>query len=322
MKPPTELPPPSLKLSCARPADRRTMILDTNIMNYAITGPSGAVIEKLNSEIEAARIVEGVGFGFCMTPFQILEVLGTPLPELGAIPKVKIGHSAADVVGAVVDDTLAAYRALPELSQPRLAARARERRSYLPIQGHALFDLCVLGPLDQPDMAGQIASALAWDHALKASYPKAIARDVDMFLTTLLLVRGNPHISRFRVAKRLWDVFYARGRKLVPEAADAIEKANLAMRLKSRRDFLDCDLIHLACFGRNEDDVVVLTCDPPDTILARIAVYKGMVEAAAGMGPTLDPNHLPPIRAGLIVRCEPNGTISHIFPVQRVPTIT
>lgn len=313
--------PSFLKLRYALPSPRRMMILDTNVMNYAITSPGGAVIQKLKREIAVAKLVEAPTFGFCMTPFQVLEVLGLTFPELGVVPKAQKGMAAGNVVGMVVDQTLAAYLALPELSQTSLAARARERRSYLPVDGQALFDVCIMAPVEQSDVAAQVASTLAWDHALKATYPKAIAREVEYFLATLLLVSGHSHISRFRVAKRLWDSFYARGRTLNPEAAEAIAMANKAMRLKTRRDFLDCDLIHLACFGRFEDDVVVLTCDPADTILARIAVYKGMVEAVAASGPTLDPQHLPSIRAGLIVRCEPDGAISHVFPVQGVPTI-
>jgi hypothetical protein len=313
--------PPSLKLGIAAPADRQFMILDTNIMNFAVTSPGGEVVKKLNAEIESAQVVRAETFGFCMTPFQTLEVLGTKLPEIALVPKYQKGQSASDLVGSVIDEATAAYLALPELSQEVLEARATERRSYLPEEGTELFDLCILGPLGRADLRSQIASALAWDHGLKAIYPKAIARDVDTFLASLLLVKGHSNISRFRVAKRLWDGFYARARTLVPSAADEIDKAARAMKLKSRRDFLDCDLIHLACFGWFDEDVIVLTCDPPETILVRIAVYKGMVEAVAANAPDLDTHDLPMVRAGLIVRCERDGSISHIFPVQRVPTI-
>lgn len=315
------IPPLELRLPLAAPAQRQLMILDTNIMNYAITSPGGAVIARLNTGIEAAGLVRTGSSGFCMTPFQTLEVLGTRLPEVEVPVQPRKGVEASAIVGSVVDEALAAYAALPELSQPSLGARADERRSFLPEEGRALFDMCVLGPVRQPGITGQIASALAWDHALKAVYPKDIANDVDNFLASLLLVAGHSNISRFRIAKRMWDFFYARGRLIVPEAADGIADAAKAMRLKTRRDFLDCDLIHLACFGWFEDDVVVLTSDPPDAILSRIAVYKGMVQAAAANAPDMEPDRLPAVRPGLIVRCEPDGEISHIFPIERVPTI-
>lgn len=315
------LPEPMLRLRCADPTPRQLVILDTNIMNYAVTSQRGAVINKLNEQIETAKLVHTPTFGFCMTPFQMLEVLGTAVPEIGVLPKRKKDQTAGEYVGSVVDTALANYIALPELSQKSLEARAHERRSYLPVEGRELFDMCILRPAQLADLAGQIASALAWDWALKVAYPKEFAKEIDSFLVSLLLVSGQSNISRFRVAKRLWDSFYANARTLVSEAADGIAEANKAMRLKSRRDFLDCDLIHLACFGWFDDDVIVLTCDPPDTIRWRISVYKGMVQAAAANAPTVNPARLPAIRAGLIVCCGPDGEISHVFPVQRLPTV-
>ena len=181
-----------------------------------------------------------------------------------------------------------------------------------------MFDICVLNPSLQDDVGKHIASALAWDHALKIAYPEPIAADVDRFLMTLLLTQGHDNISRFRIVKRMWDRFYSKALQSVPSAAASINAANKAMRLKSKRDFLDCDLLHLACFGWFGGDVLVLTCDPPQTILNRLAVYKGMVAAV----PTeLSRDELPKIRDGVVARCESTGEITHIFPVQRVPTI-
>ena len=156
---------------------------------------------------------------------------------------------------------------------------------------------------------------------MKSVFPKSRKQEIDNALAVLLLVPGQSQLSRFRIAKRLWDVFYAKGRKVVPQAAEAIEAANRAMQLKTRRDFLDCDLYHLACFGWFDADVTVLTCDPADSIINRIAVYKGIVESVATNAPDLPKDRLPAVRVGIIARCEPTGEITHIFPVQEVPTI-
>lgn len=316
-----EFGPPSLRLRNAPPSTKRRMLLDTNIMQYAINSPSGAVIRRLNAEIENARLAEDPECGLCMTPFQLLEVLGTVMPEIGVISRPSKGQTTRELFYRVFNEARARYYALPELSQERLVERARERRSYLPDDSHSLFDACITQPCDQDELTAQIASVLAWDYALKGVYPKAATRGVDRDLAILLLVPGQSHLSRFRIAKRLWDGFYAKARHLIPEAAEAITAANKAMRLKTRRDFLDCDIYHLACFGWFDCDVTVLSCDPPESILGRIAVYKGMVEAAAAIATEIGTEKLPPLRSGIIARCEPTGEITHVFPVQVVPTI-
>ncbi len=319
--PPAVFPEPSLRLQKAPPAERRLLILDTNIMQYAITSPGGAVIHRLNAEIEKSKVAEAAETGFCMTPFQILEVLGTSVPDIGVAAKPMKGQSAREVLDQVVKDARGKYAALPQLAQAALAARARERRSYLPVECHPLFDMCITQPCEQSDLTVQIASVLAWDYGLKSAFPKQIVRDVDRALAILLLIPGQFHLSRFRIAKRMWDLFYAEARHWVSDSAEAIRIANKAMQLKTRRDFLDCDLYHLACFGWFDTDVTVFTCDPPESILNRIAVYKGMVEAAAANASDVDASCFPPLRVGIIVRCEPTGEITHIFPVQRIPTI-
>ena len=321
LTPPTDFPIPSLRLPIAPPASRRLMILDTNIMQYAITSPSGTVIHRLNTEIERTRIAEAAETDLCMTPFQLLEVLGTVIPDVGVSTQPSKGQSRRQLLDRVFNEARAKYAVLPQLAQSSLAARADERRSYLPEEAHALFDLCIAGPCSQTELTLQIASALAWDYGLKSVFPKSIAQEIDSTLAVLLLVTGDSQLSRFRIAKRLWDAFYAKGRKLAPQAVEGIEAANKAMRLKTRRDFLDCDLYHMACFGWFDADVTVLTCDPPDSIMNRIAVYKGMVESVAANAPDLPEDLLPAVRVGIIARCEPTGEITHTFPVQGVPTI-
>jgi hypothetical protein len=81
-------------------------------------------------------------------------------------------------------------------------------------------------------------------------------------------------------------MFFTRKAESSCRRLSGIEAANKEMQLKTRRDFLDCDLYHIACFGWFGADVTVLTCDPPDSIMNRIAVYKGMVESVAANAPT------------------------------------
>ncbi|MEM8976201.1 MAG: hypothetical protein AAGD43_29385 [Pseudomonadota bacterium] len=300
------------------PSSGRYFVFDTNIMNHLVTGADGRVVETLNESLSSSNLIKGPETAYCMTPFQVLEALGTKLPVLD----IELDHRTGDTAPALFDrlreDSLQAYLALPELGQSGLEARARERRSFIPQECRELFDISVLGPTLLPDVGRQIASSLAWDNALKFSYPKAVAAEVDQFLSALLLAKGGEHISRFRVVKKLWDTFYRRASQAHPERIAELNRVNKAMRLKSRRDFLDCDLIHLACFGWFGDDVLVFTCDPPDTVLGRLSVYKSMIAAIPSEVP---PKDLPKVRDGIVACCTPRGEITHLFPAQRVPTI-
>ena len=287
-------------------------------MHYMITGERGKVIKMFNDCLSKYGLIRSKKTSFCMTPFQLMEVLGIQLKEVRVIPRHNKGEIAREVIGRVVDETLEQYIQLPELSQYSLEARARDRRKYVQFESLDLYDMCVLHPTLQVDVGSHIASSLAWDNALKATYPKSIATEVDQFLCALLLTKGHDNISRFRVAKRMWSKLYGRSLKMFPDSSAEINQANKAMRLKTRKDFLDCDLIHLACFGWFGEDVLVATCDPPETVLWRLAVYKGMV---AAVPTTISQSGLPKVRHGIIVTCNPDGAITHIFQAQTVPTI-
>ena len=95
---PADIPMPSLRLPYAPPASCRLMILDTNIMQYAVTSPGGTVIRRLYLEIERSRIAEGAENGFCMTPFQLLEVLGTDIPDIGVPARPAKGQSTRQLL--------------------------------------------------------------------------------------------------------------------------------------------------------------------------------------------------------------------------------
>ena len=86
------------------------------------------------------------------------------------------------------------------------------------------------------------------------------------------------------------------------------------MQLKTRRDFLDCDPYHLACFGWFGADVTVKTFDPADSILNRISVHKCIVEGVDTIATDIATDQLPVLRVGIVARCEPTGEIAHIFP--------
>jgi hypothetical protein len=100
------------------------------------------------------------------------------------------------------------------------------------------------------------------------------------------------------------------------------------MRLKTRRDRVDCDLVHHACSGYRADSGIVsvacFTTDDPSIVIPRIAVYKGMRRAMWSFFDDsakrmVEEEH--PIAPGLVVFCvlfitlafELRNMVCHIF---------
>jgi hypothetical protein len=300
----------------------RYYFLDNNIFNFAVTGAGGAVIEELNRSIAKFPELEQPDTAFCMTPFTLLEALGTRLPEISVKPIWPKDKTTRDVVSDVVARAKQSYLALPELTQTAIVQRIQERRSFIPVECHDLFNHCVTNPGSRVETPVEIANVLAWDYALKIQYPKDKRDEIrTFFMTIIVAARAAPLISRFRIVKRLWDEFFKMRTLHAASAKEGIEAANRAMRLKTTRDFVDCDLLHLACFGWGDHDVVAFTCDPPAAICKRVSVYKGIVALARDWADQIDPAQLPQLRDGRIAFCEPDGNITQLVRISDLPTI-
>lgn len=300
----------------------RYYFLDNNIFNYAVMGAGGAVIQELNRSIAQFPELQQPDTAFCMTPFTLLEALGTKLPDISVKPLWPKGAATRDVISDVVGRAKQSYLALPELTQAAISQRIHERRSFVPVECRDLFDICVTNPGSRAETPVEIANVLAWDYALKGSYPKDRQAEIrTFFMTIIVAARAASLISRFRIVKRLWDEFFKMKALHAVGAKEGIERANRAMRLKTTRDFVDCDLLHLACFGWGDHDVVAFTCDPPEAICQRVSVYKGIIALARGWADQIDPAELPQLRDGRIAFCQPDGSITKLVRILDLPTI-
>jgi hypothetical protein len=300
----------------------RYYFLDNNIFNYAVMGAGGSVIQELNRSIAQFPELHQPDTAFCMTPFTLLEALGTKLPDISVKALWPKGVATRDVISDVVGRAKQSYLALPELTQAAIVQRIQERRSFVPVECRDLFDICVTNPGSRTETPVEIANVLAWDYALKGSYPKDRQAEIrTFFMTIIVAARATPLISRFRIVKRLWDEFFKMKALHAASAKEGIVRANRAMRLKTTRDFVDCDLLHLACFGWGDHDVVAFTCDPPEAICQRVSVYKGFIALAREWADQIDPAQLPQLRDGRIAFCQPDGNITKLVRILDLPTI-
>jgi hypothetical protein len=302
-------------------------LMDNNLLNYACSTPDGVVISKLNEGLATLPMLnQKTCMTVIMTPFSLIEALGIKWTEIKVIAPNGQGarkRPAAEIVSEVISHATAAYRALPVLQPEYLASRVRERRMHIDSAALPLFNIFVGNKALSADAPEALANSLGYDYAFKCMYPKMVRADVNRFLYVMALLQpAVPTLSKFRVAKLFWDQFFTKGSKLHnPAFQDEIKYVNRSMRLKTSRDFLDCDLIHFACFGWGTLPVAAFTCDDPQVIFHRVAVYKGFIRYLINLTEGIPAERLPMMRHGLIVRCDPDGTITHIFPTESIPAI-
>jgi hypothetical protein len=193
---------------------------------------------------------------FAVSPLQTLELLGTGLPKAEIKTVATKGVFPCVLFAEVLYEALAFFETHPRLASDFLRARAKELRQHIPEEGWLLFDMWVTAPCERPDFTKRVAEVLAWDTACGWLYPRKIVPGMERYLASLMIRSGSPHLSRVRLAKRMWDIFYTHCRDSVPDAKELVETGQKAMKIKSRGDVLDCDLIHRACFGDDDQDVL------------------------------------------------------------------
>lgn len=87
--------------------------------------------------------------------------------------------------------------------------------------------------------------------------------------------------SKFRIIKRLWDNSYYGLEKSKIFEIGYIKNLNDSMKVKSKEDFLDCEIIHFSCIGDcvegKFNPVFSFTQDKKSIVINRIVVYKSMI---------------------------------------------
>jgi hypothetical protein len=121
---------PTLLANASPSLESRYYVLDTNILNYAVTSIDGEVIKRINEGLDRIGVDRYPGkMGFCTTPFQLLESLGVVVPEISVKPSFTKGESPEDVMWRVIEEARHAYSSVECIQKPWLERRAEERRS-------------------------------------------------------------------------------------------------------------------------------------------------------------------------------------------------
>ena len=277
--------------------------------------------------------------GFPDSTGRVASLVSTVMENLGVLPvhpKVDIEiqkkyDDCRNLVAQVAYFAENYYRDEAKRLMGLLKSGFRDKRNHCLKSRLDIFEAC-MGSLSRAEFEDTLRFHLLHDYVTKFNYSKNIENEVFGFLADqcfLISQKVGRNASSFRLVKRIWDSsypFYSRKNHSEDVWNDA-EACNKLMRLKERRDFLDCDIVHLAVFGifdreeRVRYPIHAFTKDGAEDVKLRIRLLKGMAESRRRFV-NLDsggeiPDDLVSRMNGLILFVGDDGSISKILDVEK-----
>lgn len=255
------------------------VFFDNNLARKILTGKFGGDRGKLCPELQTL-----------LTPPFSTKTSAASLMELLGITSIQIDLTAIlgsikglSDAGDVYEHIRSKYAELENQISDLLEKKKARQEQY----NYSSFDFLWLSLMadccnDTRNAAAWIAVSLTVD-AMQSTKLLSNGRYVGSLMSEIIQLQDPvvQNLSKMRMAYHLWNEFlrcYQRGSPLSKEHCEIIK----SVKLKSDKDYADCDLIHMAVNGyankENErSKVVCATCDPPETIINRIQIYKGFI---------------------------------------------
>lgn len=300
-------------------------LLDNNI--YSILKKTPNAIRNFNISIRDTGLIPVSDIRLRMTPYTVMEALGLTFsdPEI-IIPKDVLVSGAVPTFSYVLVEAKKYYKG--QINRDDILTRASNEDSFASQEGKELVRK-IFKPLSSNNFETILAENLAFDLAFKYNYPKELVFEItDKFFVNALFtdVEFIARMSKFRLTKKFWDEHHQKIRQVNPHQLDVIESVNKSMRLKTFKDFLDCDIIHFATIGDYVNGTfqptIAFTCDDGQTIVNRVMAYKTYIEylksnlddnLQAKFAPTMNKWH-----SGILVFCNSDGTVKNLIPVNEI----
>jgi len=289
-------------------------------------------------EVLLTSIKSNLG-GFPDSTGRVASLVSTVMENLGvrpAHPKVAIEvQKKYDNYKSLVDQVAAFaqnyYRDESKRLMGLLRSEFKDKQNHCLKGRLEIFEAC-MDRLSRADFEDSLRFHLLHDYVTKFNYPKNVENEVFGFLADqcfLISQKVGRNASSFRLVKRIWDSsfpFYSR-KDLSEGVRKDAEACNKLMRFKERRDFLDCDIVHLAVFGfydreeRIRYPVHAFTKDGEEDVKMRIRLLKGMAESRRRFANSENggeiPDDLVSRMNGLILFVGDDGSISRILDVEK-----
>jgi hypothetical protein len=249
--------------------------------------------------------------------------------ELNIPNEIINGPSVLTLIQFVMRQAYNFYLDHPDLSREYLLKRAESQKLFRAPNPYSqkLEHICVDIPLSITTLQHHMAEYLSFDFACKFDYPKKLVLPIlNLLLATNLYDNQVTSLSKYRLIKLQWEHIPTRFKQ--DQSVDSVRFSSFkkSMELKKKKDFVDCDLVHLVTVGHYVKGdflpVVAFTRDDKNIVADRIATYKSLNATFVALMNNLDAeanivyNKWKP---GIVAFCDSNGNINDYLEVDSLP---
>ncbi|UML82899.1 hypothetical protein FH587_03040 (plasmid) [Leptospira interrogans] len=219
-------------------------------------------------------------FSIYFTPFSILEYLGIKVknPNIKYSSNLKKETIDAEII-RIVNESYLYYMSQVEIRREYILQVAESAASFVDEKNFYFGSFCDY-IVNHTTLKKDLALHLTANYIYNFRFPSNLRRFISAQLSYDLF-RNNmlPYsVSKFRLIESDWDTQWSRFNN---ESEGRLSPYDKALRLKANGDNVDCDIIHHAVMGfednRKTYPVYIFTADSPGIVIPRISVYKGLV---------------------------------------------
>ena len=310
-------------------------LIDGRLFRHLCRLGQTAALDGFRASLERHRLPPAGGLpDFELTPLAFLRVLGVEPPRFAtfAFPlSVLKDRDSLLITSAVVKMAQEFFAKAPDLKAESLRKRVEELREKTDPSARELFDLGLTRFAARGEFEEAIHRHLAFDALYQFQFPKELREQIFDFLAASLFAAGETvsGVSKMRIIRTFWYRSYEKLLKKHPGKRTELQALDREMRLKSYRDYLNCEVIHHSVLGYVDGEgvqpVAAFTPDPEDTVKARCSAYKSALrsfldqidpeELATTVRPRLDTTWQP----GWIVPCREDGTFDGVVATGDLP---
>lgn len=261
-------------------------LFDNNVFDNLCKSKESINITNYLDSIYTQPILRQIKkYSLMYTPFSILEALSIniPYPQNIMIEKnILKTKDAENIATLIFQSSLNYYKEEKCLSLENINKKLEQEYKQVNDKSHWLFDNTVFNIIKNEQFLIETLKALSMDYTIKYDYPREIRAIMNGFFALQFFIDApvSNSISKFRLAKKLWDYYYQKEK--YKKSINDIRIPNKAMSLKRNKDYLDGDLIHYLCFGMKSEGetyrTVIFTSDSKDNLIFRISVYKWIID--------------------------------------------
>lgn len=252
----------------------------------------------------------------------ILEAIGQKPPHLTnlVIPSSLHNAEPSKIIEWILQELREFYLSTPTFSSIAIKQAVEQQRKHCSSEGIKLFDLCITQIVIKPNFHESLIDFLGFDFIQKFDFPKNIRGKMHSFMTFFYIFNAPiklQNASKFRLVKALWNSVYTVSRsRMEPAHQRELDAANSIIQLKNQSDYLDCDLVHHAVFGKVASTgattrVHCFTLENIEPIRLRIRVYKGIIKLLQMELPPevigKHPNDLVSRANSFVIKCTEDG---------------